>query len=129
MSPDDFAGQEETMLGDIPAVPGIPVENGAERDAGRNTLVLPVNLTVVDAVGLHAELSALLFTSGAVRIDGSPVEAIDGAGLQLLAAFVKEVAARNGTVHWVGVSGVLHRSAGKMGIQHALMLDGAGASC
>ena len=60
---------------------------------------------------------------GAKQIDGRDVDIVDGAGLQLLAAFVKDLIGKTVEVSWVGASDNLVRAARQFGVYNALGLD------
>jgi anti-anti-sigma regulatory factor len=71
---------------------------------------------------LQAQLAERLDESGNVQIDGSAVDRIDTAGLQLLAAFVRDLQAEARSVEWLGCSTALRRSANALGLGAALGL-------
>lgn len=124
MSHDPLAGMEEGVVGDIPALPDDhPASITKHKGATGGVLVLPESLTIAEVGDFHVELSQRLVSGGSVTIDGEAVETIDGAGLQLLTAFIKDLAGRSATVSWAGASDVLRRSAGQMGVNSALRLD------
>jgi phospholipid transport system transporter-binding protein len=71
---------------------------------------------------LQAELAERLDESGNVQIDGTAVDRVDTAGLQLLAAFVRDLEAEARSVEWVGCSVALRRAANALGLGVALGL-------
>jgi len=71
---------------------------------------------------LQAQLAERLDESGTVQIDGSAVDRVDTAGLQLLAAFVRDLQAEARSVEWIGCSTALRRSANALGLGAALGL-------
>ena len=77
------------------------------------------------ADALQAQLTERLDESGTVRIDGSTVDRIDTASLQLLAAFVRDLRADARAVEWVGCSFGLWRAADILGLVAALGLGSA----
>lgn len=77
------------------------------------------------ADALQAQLTERLDESGTVRIDGSTVDRIDTASLQLLAAFVRDLRADARAVEWVGCSFGLWRAADILGLVAALGLSSA----
>lgn len=85
------------------------------------TLVL-TSPTIRTVTEFQAELAERLDDSGAVQIDGAAVERIDTAGLQLLAAFVRELGGESRAVEWVGCSVGLRRAATALGLETALGL-------
>lgn len=124
MSHDYQIGAEDEVFGDIPSVPldraGLYSDQGEPQ---RDVLVLPDHLTIVEVAGFHAELSRWLSAGGSIAIDGKSVEMIDGAGLQLLTAFVRDMQDKANKVYWINPSDALARAAGRMGLHKALMLD------
>ena len=124
MSHDPLAGVSDDVIGDMPAVPeGIVAARGGEQQPASGVLVLPDSLGIAEVGDFHAELSSRLADAGAVSIDGSAVESIDGAGIQLLAAFVKDMVTRSSVVTWVAASDTLRRAAAQMGVRGALQLE------
>lgn len=124
MSHDYLPGSEEEVVGDIPAMPEGQAELSATgADLSRDVLTLPADLTIVEAGAFHAEISSWLQAECSIAIDGKAVESIDGAGIQLLAAFIKDRAARSGEVYWINASDVLVSAATQMGLHGALLLD------
>jgi ABC-type transporter Mla MlaB component len=79
--------------------------------------------TIRTVTSLQAELAERLDESGAVQIDGSAVDRIDTAALQLLAVFVRDVRAEAREVEWVGCSAGLRKAANGLGLSMALGLD------
>jgi phospholipid transport system transporter-binding protein len=71
---------------------------------------------------LQAELAERLDESGNVQIDGTAVDRVDTAGLQLLAAFVRDLQAEARSVEWIGCSAALRRAANASGLAVALGL-------
>jgi len=124
MSHDPLAGDDEEIVGDVPAVPdGLAIPNPKEKAAAESVLILPDVVTIADVGNLSSELVSLLMERGVVSIDGSAVESIDGAGLQLLAAFIKDLVGKSSVVTWLEVSDVLRASAVQLGLSGALQLD------
>lgn len=74
------------------------------------------------AAKLKGELLLLLEDEGTPRIDGSAVERIDTATLQVLAAFSRDLLAGSRAVQWCGQSAVLERAANALGLAAALGL-------
>jgi ABC-type transporter Mla MlaB component len=73
---------------------------------------------------LQTELAERLDESGKVQIDATAVDRVDTAGLQLLAAFVRDVRAEQRAVEWVGCSDALRKAATALGLEAALCLPG-----
>lgn len=77
---------------------------------------------------LQTELAERLDDSGPVQIDGTAVDRVDTAGLQLLAAFVRDLRAEQRTVEWIGCSDALRKAATALGLDAALCLSGTAVS-
>jgi anti-anti-sigma regulatory factor len=126
MSHDPRAGEGDEIVGDMPALPEGAVA-AASADANdiqiANVLVLPDSLGIADVGDFHAQLASRLVETGAVSIDGSAVENIDGAGVQLLAAFIKDMVSKSSVITWIGASEALRRAATRLGVCGALQLD------
>lgn len=123
--PHDYPpGSEDEVVGDVPAMPeGREGAYATGAEANRDVLNLPADLTIVEVAAFHAEISFWLKADCSIAIDGKAVEAIDGAGVQLLAAFIKDRVACSRGVCWVNASDVLVRAATQMGLHQALLLD------
>jgi phospholipid transport system transporter-binding protein len=98
-----------------------PVMSVALPDLPGRPLVL-TSPTIRTINSLQAQLAERLDESGNVQIDGSAVDRIDTAGLQLLAAFVRDLQAEARSVEWVGCSVALRRAANALGVAVALGL-------
>jgi ABC-type transporter Mla MlaB component len=79
--------------------------------------------TIRTVTSLQAELAERLDESGTIQIDGSGVDRIDTAALQLLAVFVRDVRAEAREVEWLGCSASLRKAANGLGLSTALGLD------
>lgn len=86
------------------------------------TTVLPANCTIRDIGVLHDCLRSAPPDS---RLDGSAVQRIDTAGLQLLVAFSRERGTANLPVEWQSVSAAVSDAAGLVGVMSALNLPTA----
>jgi phospholipid transport system transporter-binding protein len=79
---------------------------------------------------LQTELAERLDESDAVQIDAAAVDRVDTAGLQLLAAFVRDLREQARPVEWVGCSDSMRKAALALGLHEALRLPdmpGSGA--
>lgn len=85
---------------------------------------LDVRLTIAQAAGLHRTLLARLEQGGAIIIDGTQVEEIDTAILQLLTCLWRTGKERGIACAWHGASDALRRSAGLIGVADMLQLSG-----
>ena len=84
--------------------------------------------TIVRAVELHRVLSAQLASGKPVIVDGTLVEEIDTAILQLLASLWRTGAERGIACAWHGASQVLRKTASLIGVAEFLHLpDGDSA--
>lgn len=83
-------------------------------------LCLESNMTIAEVGDLKLQMQPFLQSAGPVQIDGEQVEAIDGAGLQLLAALVKELIGKSVEVRWTGASESLRNAASLMGLAELL---------
>jgi anti-anti-sigma regulatory factor len=108
------------------AVPVIPAEQPKQR-AG---LRLEASCTLRDAMDMQFQLLAVDFGESEVLLDGSAVEHIDTAGLQMLVAFAKHYSARGRRVQWTAASPELLRGSHLLGLASVLGLEDmpAGAS-
>jgi len=88
-------------------------------------LDLESSLTISEAACLQRLMLNLFESASVVTLDGSGVEQVDGAGVQLLAAFMKEAAERQVEVRWSGVSDRLWSAATQLGLAEVLDLKGA----
>jgi phospholipid transport system transporter-binding protein len=78
--------------------------------------------TIRNVTTFQAELAERLDESGPVQIDGSGVERVDTATLQLLVAFVRDVRADARAIDWIECSAALRRAASSLGLESALGL-------
>lgn len=91
-----------------------------------NEVALPAHCSIRDAGKLHAQLLALLDSDAPVIVDANAVERVDTASVQLLAAFVRERAARSRVVEWRGPSTVIVNALALLGLGSAHGFAGAG---
>jgi phospholipid transport system transporter-binding protein len=87
-----------------------------------SSAVVLTSPTIRTITSLQSELAERLDESGAVQIDATGVDRVDTAGLQLLAAFVRELRAEMRAVEWVGCSDALRKAAAALGLETALGL-------
>ena len=96
--------------------------------AGRSRpFALDAECTIAGTASLKTGLARLLKNPGTVRLDASAVRRIDTAGLQVLASFVRERAARGAAVEWLGVTPALTEAAELLGLSSTLGLPPAAA--
>ncbi|HEY2035404.1 MAG TPA: STAS domain-containing protein [Steroidobacteraceae bacterium] len=103
------------------ATPAKPAQRRV-RDDG--SLTLGAECTVAEADTLKSELACRLAESGTVTVDVTALQRIDTAGLQLLAAFVRDRRTAGRMVAWRGRSAALDAAAGLLGLDSMLELQG-----
>lgn len=103
------------------AVAAPPVQTAAS-PAG---LKLEASCTLRDSIDMQFQLLAVDFGESDVVVDGSAVERIDTAGLQLLLSFVRHQAGRGKPVRWSATSPELVRGSQLLGIDGMLGLPAA----
>ncbi len=85
-----------------------------------NCIELDERLTIAQAAELHRSLCAILADGTSVVVDGTRVQEIDTAILQVLASLWKSSRERGIPCVWRGVSDVLRRTAGLIGLTETL---------
>ena len=78
--------------------------------------------TIRTITSLQTELAERLDESGPLQIDGTAVDRVDTAGLQLLAAFVRDLRAEGRPLEWIGCCDALKKAAQALGLHTALGL-------
>ena len=86
---------------------------------------LDPRLTIVQAAALHREMVAHLEGGRPVIVDGTRVEEIDTAVLQLLTSLWRTGQERGIACTWHGASDALRRTAALVGVAGILHLDAA----
>jgi len=86
------------------------------------TLALPAECTVGDANSLKENLAALLEEPLPVTLDITSLQRIDTAGLQVIAAFIRERAGHGRAVQWQGTTPIMTTAAQLLGLTSALGL-------
>ena len=102
-----------------------PSETGGDTPPPTGPLVLEASLTVADVGDFYEVLQRRLQGAESLLLDGRNVEMIDGAGLQLLAAGLKEATELGRPARWLHASPPLHRAAATVGLTDALQLPAA----
>lgn len=106
-----------------PAV--LAVDSGnAEAACAAASLALAAECTLAEADSLKADLMRLLVDSRAVSLDVSELQRIDTAGLQLLAAFVRDRRTAGRRTQWLGQAPALEAAADLLGLRSMLELPG-----
>jgi anti-anti-sigma regulatory factor len=92
-----------------PAAPAV----AAAAPAG---LKLEASCTLRDSIDMQFQLLAVDFGDSDVLVDGSAVERIDTAGLQMLVSFARHQAGRGKPLRWTAVSPELTRGSRLLGL-------------
>lgn len=110
--------------------PGAAIEQVESPVASRpEPVVLPASCTLREAVALKETLLSSVDVENALSMDARAVERIDTAGMQVLAAFVRERATQSRTVEWLGLSETFLEAVRLLGLSSSLSIpDTAGAS-
>ncbi len=98
-------------------------EPAATPEEAGDKVVLPGSITIMDVGELRAPLLQHLEGDVPLQIDGSEVESIEGAGVQLLAAFFKTANEKGIELSWVGASDSLRTAARQVGLDGYFKLD------
>ena len=97
----------------------------SKRAAQPARIELGTRMTIVQALDLHRTLLARLAAGRPMVVDGSRVEEIDTAILQLLASLWRTSLARGILCSWHGASGELRRTAALIGVAEMLQFPDA----
>ncbi len=98
------------------------------RQAAANVIELPPRLSIAQCMDLHRTLTSCCVGDAPLLLDGSCVEEIDTAILQLLVSAWLGCAKRGVECRWQGVSEALRHSATLIGVATTLQLDGTAAA-
>jgi anti-anti-sigma regulatory factor len=79
-------------------------------------IVLDAVITIAEAAALKDQLLPHINRKGEIYVDGSRVQSVDTAGLQVLLAFVRTLRGHDAVVHWTGVSDSLQETAELLGV-------------
>ena len=119
----------ETSLEPPPVETSTPVEMPPPVDTPATTvaaapagLKLEASCTLRDSIDMQFQLLAVDFGDSDVLVDGSAVERIDTAGLQMLVSFAKHQASRGKPVRWTAASAELTRGSQLLGLDDLLGL-------
>lgn len=80
-------------------------------------------LTIAQVADWHYKLAGVFDLRESIFLEGGGIEKIDSAGLQLLAALMKEAEEVGVEVRWSAVSKPLRRNADQLGLRSILKLD------
>ncbi|HEY5683369.1 MAG TPA: STAS domain-containing protein [Sulfuricaulis sp.] len=91
-----------------------------EQTANATLVALEATLGIQDARVLHERLGSLLTAAKSVVVDGSRVERLDAAILQVLAGFARSAHERGLTLSWHSPSPVLQQAVRVLGLESIL---------
>jgi ABC-type transporter Mla MlaB component len=97
--------------------------NAVGMDEAHERVTLGCSCTIRDAQALKTQLMDRLVGSEPCHIDGSGVERVDTAGVQLLVAFARECRGRNRPVVWTGRSAALDEAVDVLGVASLLEIQ------
>ena len=99
------------------------VEQAVEQSVPDGNITLEGALTLREMAEVYQQLSDQL-DLGVTQfvIDISDLQQVDGAGLQLMAAFAKEISTRGGTLEWKSVTASVQDSAMQIGLAEVIGL-------
>lgn len=102
-----------------------PAAAPAATQSRRAGLKLESSCTLRDALDMQFQLLATDFGDSDVLLDGSAVERIDTAGLQMLVAFTRQHSSSGKRVEWLSASAELQRCSRMLGLDEAIGLAAA----
>lgn len=92
-------------------------------DDGAVEIDLEQSLTIAEVGEWHSNLLSQCDAEKCLILNGGDLEMVDGAGLQLLVALMKEMVERQVTVSWSSSSETLKLAAQSIGLSDVLGLD------
>ncbi len=81
------------------------------------------SLVISNVLEWHQKIVPIFDGAEKIILDGSKIDQIDGTGLQLLAALIKEAGTKGIDVAWKGNSETLRDAAAQLGLSGVLCLD------
>lgn len=124
---EEVAVPEQSEPPPMAVEPEAPVAESAPRaSTARVGLRLEPSCLLRDALDMQFQLLSADFGEGDVMVDGSAVERVDTAGLQLLLAFVNDHEQKGRRVAWTDSSAELRRAAARLGLAESLRLPADG---
>jgi phospholipid transport system transporter-binding protein len=91
------------------------------KNKGETKVGMPADFRIAEVTDMHRQLVAAL-DAPQIVLDGTTVDRIDTAALQLLVVFQREVQKRGKQMNWAGVSTPLYDAASQLGLAQALAL-------
>jgi phospholipid transport system transporter-binding protein len=104
---------------------GRPARAAHAAGTGSVAFAVAAECTVADSSSLKSGLAKLVDESDVVTLDISAVQRIDTAGLQVIAAFVRERESHGRQVQWQGSAPALSTAARLLGLSALLKLPAA----
>jgi len=101
-----------------------PADDSVDLD-DHGKIDLDVSLTIAEVSPLYEHMLRIFDKYDKVQLNGDAIEQIDGAGIQLLAAFIKQAVEEHAQVEWIGVSDKLRESAEQLGLTDLLRINAA----
>ena len=80
-------------------------------------LDLGTTLTIADITEWHGRFASAFERGSSIEINGAGIAQIDGAGVQLLVAIMKEAVARHVEISWSAVSETLREAVSQLGLK------------
>jgi anti-anti-sigma regulatory factor len=127
MSHDPLAALDGVTVPPQPGPAAIDPNASGPEDTVDSEYRLPGSLTIAEVAEVHAHLVELLGMRDALALNGSDVEMIDGAGMQLLAALEKAAGQRGVALAWRDMPDAVTASAALLGM-HGLFGTGSGGA-
>jgi phospholipid transport system transporter-binding protein len=93
----------------------------ASKNKSETKVGMPADFRIAEVADMHRQLTAAL-DAPQIVLDGTTVDRVDTAALQLLVVFQREVQKRNKQMNWAGVSAPLYDAASQLGLAQALAL-------
>jgi anti-anti-sigma regulatory factor len=91
--------------------------------ATSNIFSLGESVVISEVMEWREKMAAAISAQDEVVLDGSEIERIDGTGLQLLVALMKEAVSTSTAITWNSASDVLLESAAQLGLTEILGLE------
>jgi anti-anti-sigma regulatory factor len=110
----------EAVLDAVSAMPSSMKESAM---TDQTELDLGSSLTILDVGDWYQKMAGLCDAGGSISLKGGDIDQIDGAGVQLLAAFIKEAAHLQVAITWTSVSKVLAEAVGIVGLSDAVHIS------
>ncbi len=102
----------------------LPEQQGAVADnSQKNILDLEQALTISEVSEWHDKFLVLCDAGNPFSLNGGSLDIVDGTGLQLLAALMKEASEMHVAITWVAATDQLMHAADSIGLRCALGLD------